>query len=44
MPGGRLVLDDYHAWSGCQRAVDEYFAGRPGYRLERRAQLHVVRT
>ena len=44
VPGGRLVLDDYHAWSGCRRAVDEYFTGRPGYRLERRAKLHVVRT
>jgi asparagine synthase (glutamine-hydrolysing) len=43
VPGGRLVLDDYYAWSGCQRAVDEYFADRPGFRLERRAKLHVVR-
>jgi O-methyltransferase len=42
-PGGRLVLDDYYAWSGCAAAVDEYFAGRPGYRLERRARLHVVK-
>jgi O-methyltransferase len=23
--GGTLVIDDYLAWSGCQRAVDEYF-------------------
>ncbi|SDS39908.1 asparagine synthase (glutamine-hydrolysing) [Friedmanniella luteola] len=43
VPGGRLVLDDYDAWSGCKRAVDEYFAGRPGFRLERRAKLHAVR-
>ena len=43
-PGGRIVLDDYYAWSGCATAVDEYFAGRPGYRLERRARLHVVKT
>ena len=42
-PGGRMVLDDYYAWSGCAAAVDEYFANRPGYRLERRARLHVVR-
>lgn len=41
--GGRLVLDDYYAWSGCRTAVDEYFAARPGYRLERRARVHVVR-
>jgi hypothetical protein len=43
VPGGRLVLDDYYAWSGCRRAVDEYFTGRDGFRLERRAKLHVVR-
>jgi asparagine synthase (glutamine-hydrolysing) len=41
--GGRIVLDDYYAWSGCAAAVEEYFADRPGYRLERRARLHVVR-
>jgi O-methyltransferase len=44
VPGGRIVLDDYHAWSGCRTAVDEYFSGRPGFRLEHRAKVHVVRT
>lgn len=24
--GGVLVVDDYHEWSGCRRAVDEYFS------------------
>jgi hypothetical protein len=24
--GGRLVFDDYHTWSGCRLAVDEFFA------------------
>jgi O-methyltransferase len=43
VPGGRLVLDDYYAWSGCRTAVDEYFAGRAGYQLELRAKVHVVR-
>ena len=43
VPGGRLVLDDYYAWSGCRTAVDEYFAGRSGYHVERRAKVHVVR-
>jgi hypothetical protein len=43
VPGGRLVLDDYWAWSGCRTAVDEYFAGRPGFVVERRAKVHVVR-
>jgi hypothetical protein len=43
VPGGRIVLDDYFAWSGCRTAVDEYFADRPGYLLEKRARMHVVR-
>jgi O-methyltransferase len=43
VPGGRIVLDDYYAWSGCRAAVDEYFGGRDGFRLEQRAKLHVIR-
>jgi hypothetical protein len=43
VPGGRIVLDDYDHWSGCRRAVDEYFADRPGFRLEHKAKLHVIR-
>jgi hypothetical protein len=43
VPGGRIVLDDYHHWSGCRAAVDEYFAGREGFRLEPGEKLHVVR-
>lgn len=43
-PGGTLVIDDYQDWSGCKRAVDEYFAGREdGFRFVRRARLHIVR-
>lgn len=42
--GGRIVVDDYDTWSGCRAAVDEYFAGRQGYRFERRGRLHVVRA
>jgi hypothetical protein len=43
VPGGRIVLDDYYKWSGCRTAVDEYFEDRDGFRLERRAKLHVIR-
>jgi glycosyltransferase involved in cell wall biosynthesis/predicted O-methyltransferase YrrM len=43
VPGGRIVLDDYYHWSGCRTAVDEYFKDRDGFRMERRAKLHVVR-
>ncbi|MCB7137182.1 TylF/MycF/NovP-related O-methyltransferase [Cellulosimicrobium marinum] len=42
--GGRLVVDDYFAWSGCRTAVDEYFAGRAGFRRELHGRLHIVRT
>ena len=42
-PGGRIVLDDYEAWSGCRAAVDEYFEGRDGFRREHRTRLHIVR-
>jgi hypothetical protein len=43
VPGGRIVLDDYDHWSGCRRAVDEYFADRPDFRREHKAKLHVIR-
>jgi O-methyltransferase len=43
VPGGRIVLDDYYHWSGCRTAVDEYFADRPGYRIELRAKVHVIK-
>ena len=42
--GGRFVIDDYDTWSGCRAAVDEYFAGRRGFRFERRGRLHIVRV
>lgn len=41
--GGRLVIDDYFAWSGCRKAVDEFFAGRTGWRFERKSRLHIIR-
>ena len=25
IPGGFLIIDDYGHWSGCQKAVDEFF-------------------
>lgn len=43
-PGGRIVLDDYYAWSGCRTAVDEYFADNDDFRLEFRAKVHAVRV
>jgi asparagine synthase (glutamine-hydrolysing) len=42
--GGRIVLDDYYAWSGCRRAVDEFFAERADFRLAFRAKVHAIRV
>jgi hypothetical protein len=44
VPGGRLIIDDYFKWSGCRRAIDEYFAGRSGYELVKRRRMHVVKA
>ncbi len=42
---GRLVIDDYDAWSGCRTAIDTYFSDkRDRFAFERRARLHIVRT
>ncbi|MBD5786390.1 class I SAM-dependent methyltransferase [Cellulosimicrobium terreum] len=42
--GGRLVVDDYFAWSGCRKAVDEYFASRTDFRRELHGRLHLIRV
>ena len=39
-----MVVDDYYSWSGCRRAVDDYFKGRSDFRLLKRAKLHVVKA
>ena len=43
---GRLVIDDYDKWSGCRRAIDEYFASAAhgSYRFERKSRLHIVKV
>jgi len=28
-PGGAILIDDYGHWSGCRKAVDEYFNANP---------------
>lgn len=45
VPGGRIVVDDYEAWSGCRKAVDEYFDGTNGkqFRFVRKSRLHIVK-
>ena len=43
VPGGRLVIDDYDAWSGCSRAVDAYFKDRAGYTFVQKARMQIVK-
>ncbi len=41
---GVIVIDDYDDWSGCRKAVDEYFSDkRERYDFVRKARLHIVR-
>lgn len=43
--GGVLMIDDYRSWSGCAKAVDEFFADRVDFdRIEDGARLRFVRT
>jgi asparagine synthase (glutamine-hydrolysing) len=44
VPGGVLVIDDYEHWSGCRRAVDDFFSDkRDSFEFVQKARLHVVR-
>jgi asparagine synthase (glutamine-hydrolysing) len=44
VPGGRLVIDDYGARSGCRKAVDEYFLDkRDRYDFVSKSRLHIIR-
>ena len=41
---GVLVIDDYDFWSGCRKAIDEYFADKMDkYKFIRKSRLHIVR-
>jgi len=41
---GVIVIDDYDDWSGCRKAVDQYFSDRRDqYEFVRKARLHIVR-
>lgn len=43
--GGVLIIDDYHDWSGCKKAIDKYFEGKQDkFIFENRSQLLIWRT
>ena len=42
--GGVLVIDDYYAWTGCRKAVDEYFIDKQSnYKFVNKSRLHIIR-
>ncbi len=42
--GGIFVIDDYNAWSGCKKAVDEFFLNKKdGYEFLFKERLHFVK-
>jgi hypothetical protein len=41
--GGRFVIDDYNAWGGCKKAVDEFFKDKPNYQFMHKSRLHIVK-
>jgi asparagine synthase (glutamine-hydrolysing) len=41
---GILVIDDYYAWSGCKKAVDEYFTDkRSDFKFENKYRLEITK-
>ncbi|MBI5033458.1 MAG: asparagine synthase [Chloroflexi bacterium] len=41
---GTLVIDDYYHWSGCQKAVEYYFADKKSrFKFVKKSRLHIVR-
>lgn len=44
-PGGTIIVDDYLDWSGCRKAVDDYFAtvGKENFEFTLRSNLQIRR-
>lgn len=41
--GGTLIIDDYYTWSGCKKAVDEYFDNKNNYKFIKKSRLHIIK-
>jgi asparagine synthase (glutamine-hydrolysing) len=43
VPGGSIIVDDYLDWSGCRKAVDEYFGPeiKPKFEFRLSSNLHI---
>jgi asparagine synthase (glutamine-hydrolysing) len=44
VPGGHLVIEGYPNRKECKQAVDEFFRGKAGFRLDRKSSLHVIKN
>lgn len=43
--GGKIVFDDYYEWSGCRKAVDEYFSDKSNYIFTTKGKkLHATKS
>jgi hypothetical protein len=41
--GGVIIIDDYDAWTGCRRAVDDFLSRTDDYMVKRRTRLQLVK-
>jgi len=42
--GGVLIIDDYYVWSGCKKAVDEYFYSKENeFEFVNKSRLHIIK-
>jgi len=43
--GGTLVIDDYNAWSGCKKAVTDFFAlqDKNSFNFVKKLRLHIIK-
>ena len=39
--GGVLIIDDYYHYSGCKKAVDDYFKDKSGYEFKNKTRLQI---
>ncbi len=41
--GGKFIIDDYHAWSGCRKAVDEFLEINRNFAKIEGVRLHLLK-
>ena len=44
--GGTLVIDDYNAWSGCKKAVTDFFVlqDKKSFNFVKKSRLHIIKN